>query len=183
LGLRYSSLKVKPLNIQFQLLQLLDKGGAPSAQGIAMASSTSLPLLLGSATLLTVLGFIAGKSTEAKSSTKGSLVDTQQRHGAQLHARRPGASSTAFAALAGEGFFDKLTARAKAIDSLLCVGLDPHLAQLEQKTARGAFEFCKNLIDATTDVALAYKPNAAFFEAFGAEGMAALKDVVQVDTT
>jgi hypothetical protein len=146
-----------------------------------MASSTSLPLLLGSATLLTMLGFIAGKSTEAKSGAKGSIVDTQQRHGAQLHARRAGASNTAFAALAGEGFFDKLTARAKAIDSLLCVGLDPHAAQLEQKTARGAFEFCKKLIDATTDVALAYKPNAAFFEAFGAEGIAALKDVVQVD--
>jgi hypothetical protein len=55
-------------------------------------------------------------------------------------------------------FFAKLEARVKAINSLLCVGLDPHEKELfplgtegvteEQKSA-AAYKFCKKLIDAT----------------------------------
>ena len=41
-----------------------------------------------------------------------------------------------------------------------------------------AREECFRLIDATAEYACAFKPNAAFFEAFGAEGVAALKDVI-----
>ena len=44
--------------------------------------------------------------------------------------------------------------------------------------AASAREECFRLIEATAEFALAFKPNAAFFEAFGAEGMAALKDVI-----
>ena len=43
---------------------------------------------------------------------------------------------------------------------------------------RAALEFCLALIEATADVAAAYKPNAAFFEALGPEGIAALQDVI-----
>jgi len=75
-------------------------------------------------------------------------------------------------------FFEQLDARARQIDSLLCVGLDPHPADLSEPTAAAAREFCLRLIAATHTVALAYKPNAAFFEAFGAEGYAALRDVI-----
>ncbi len=70
-------------------------------------------------------------------------------------------------------FFQRLEQRAREIDSLLCVGLDPRA-----KDAAATREECFRLIDATAEFALAFKPNAAFFEAFGAEGMAALKGVI-----
>ena len=76
------------------------------------------------------------------------------------------------------GFFSRLEARARAIDSLLCVGLDPHPADLPAPTAAAARDFCLRLIEATADVAAAFKPNAAFFEALGPEGLAALRDVI-----
>lgn len=74
-----------------------------------------------------------------------------------------------FLSLPGHGFFDKLSVRAESIDSLLCVGLDPHTAELGEGNcnAAGCKAFCLRLIEATQDVAVAYKPNAAFFEAFG----------------
>lgn len=68
----------------------------------------------------------------------------------------------------GNGFFDELAARAKKIDSLLCVGLDPHEGELgEDVSAAGAKDFCLRLVKATSSSALAYKPNSAFFERFG----------------
>jgi orotidine 5'-phosphate decarboxylase subfamily 2 len=70
-------------------------------------------------------------------------------------------------------FFERLEQRAREIDSLLCVGLDPRA-----QDAASARDECFRLIAATTEFALAYKPNAAFFEAFGAEGAAALKAVI-----
>ncbi|QRN82597.1 orotidine-5'-phosphate decarboxylase [Chloroflexota bacterium] len=76
-------------------------------------------------------------------------------------------------------FFEKLDQRAKAIDSLLCVGLDPHPEDLPEPTGAAALEFCVRLIEATKDVALAYKPNAAFFEALGPEGWEALQAVIR----
>ena len=75
-------------------------------------------------------------------------------------------------------FFSRLETRARTINSLLCVGLDPHPADLTAPTAAAARDFCLRLIAATADVAAAFKPNAAFFEQFGAEGMAALRDVI-----
>lgn len=49
------------------------------------------------------------------------------------------------------------------------VGLDPHAAELGDgnNNAAGAKAFCLRIIEATSTVAVAYKPNAAFFEAFG----------------
>ena len=75
-------------------------------------------------------------------------------------------------------FFSRLESRAREIDSLLCIGLDPHPGDLPVPSAVAARDFCLRLITATTDLAAAYKPNAAFFEAFGAEGVAALRDVI-----
>ena len=74
-------------------------------------------------------------------------------------------------------FSAQLQARVDAVNSLLCVGLDPHTKELPEPTAAAAVQFCKSLIDATKDLAAAYKPNAAFFERFGAEGVAALHEV------
>jgi uridine monophosphate synthetase len=71
-----------------------------------------------------------------------------------------------------------LDARARATGSLLCVGLDPHAGDLPQPTAAAAVAACERLIAATAAYALAFKPNAAFFEVFGADGARALRDVV-----
>lgn len=78
------------------------------------------------------------------------------------------------------GFFEKLAARAAAVDSLLCVGLDPHASELQEDSPEGAFNFCRKMIEETKHVAAAYKPNAAFFEAYGAGGAAALEKVLQL---
>lgn len=78
-----------------------------------------------------------------------------------------------------QSFFAQLRARVDAIDSLLCVGLDPHVTELPEPTAAAAKAFCLRLIEQTHAVAAAYKPNAAFFEAFGADGVAALHDVIK----
>ncbi|MCU0500460.1 MAG: orotidine-5'-phosphate decarboxylase, partial [Anaerolineae bacterium] len=76
------------------------------------------------------------------------------------------------------GFFSRLETRARQSDSLLCVGLDPHTADLSAPTAAAARDFCLRLIEATADHAAAYKPNAAFFEALGPDGWAVLLEVI-----
>ncbi|PWB53258.1 MAG: orotate phosphoribosyltransferase [Anaerolineales bacterium] len=76
------------------------------------------------------------------------------------------------------GFFSKLEQRCKRANSLLCVGLDPHPTDLATPTVDGLRDFCLRLIEATTHVAAAYKPNSAFFEAFGPEGMAVLQEII-----
>lgn len=75
-------------------------------------------------------------------------------------------------------FFSRLESRIREIDSLLCVGLDPHPDDLPEMTGSGLKTFCLDLIAATVDLAAAYKPNAAFFEVFGPEGAAALREVI-----
>lgn len=75
-------------------------------------------------------------------------------------------------------FSQALDARARALDSLLCVGLDPHASELPEPTAEAARSFCSRLIRATAPLALAYKPNSAFFEAMGPAGMEALRQVI-----
>ena len=75
-------------------------------------------------------------------------------------------------------FFEMLENRAREINSLLCVGLDAHPADLPENTPEAAKAFCLRLIEATSDLALAYKPNAAFFEALGPQGWQALREVI-----
>ncbi len=76
-------------------------------------------------------------------------------------------------------FFSRLEQRVRSVDSLLCVGLDAHGYLLEENTPEGARNFCLRLIEATHSIAAAYKPNTAFFEAFGAEGWSALREVIE----
>ena len=75
-------------------------------------------------------------------------------------------------------FFDALDARAQAVNSLLCVGLDPHANRPEGANHEAAKAFCLNVIEQTSDSVLAYKPNIAFFEAFGPEGIVALHEIM-----
>ena len=77
-----------------------------------------------------------------------------------------------------ETFFTFLERRVEDCSSLLCVGLDPHASELKEPGAEAARDFCIRIIRATAPYAAAFKPNAAFFEAFGAEGWAALKQVI-----
>lgn len=77
-----------------------------------------------------------------------------------------------------KSFFAALETRARAVDSLLCVGLDPYPELLRTPTAEAAKDFCLQIISKTHDLACAYKPNAAFFEAYGAEGWSSLKAVI-----
>ena len=78
-----------------------------------------------------------------------------------------------------ESFFTFLEKRVDDASSLLCVGLDPHISDLESPTAASALKFCLNLIKQTARYASAFKPNAAFFEIFGADGWTVLKQIVE----
>jgi uridine monophosphate synthetase len=78
-----------------------------------------------------------------------------------------------------ETFFSFLERRVDDCSSLLCVGLDPHIPDLKEPTAASALDFCLTLIKQTAPYAAAFKPNAAFFEVFGAAGWTALKQVIE----
>jgi uridine monophosphate synthetase len=75
-------------------------------------------------------------------------------------------------------FFSTLEDRVRQVDSLLCIGLDPHPADLPTQDLEAVRRFCLRMIEATADLAAAFKPNAAFFEAFGAPGVALLQEVI-----
>lgn len=77
-----------------------------------------------------------------------------------------------------ESFFSFLEKRVDDCSSLLCIGLDPHIPDLKEPTAASALDFCLNLVKQTSRYAAAFKPNAAFFEVFGADGWTALKQVI-----
>jgi orotidine-5'-phosphate decarboxylase len=73
-------------------------------------------------------------------------------------------------------FHEKLNHSVSKRNSLVCVGLDP-IAEKLPLTIGGSFlEFNKRIVDATHDVVSAYKPNPAFYEAYGAPGVQILKD-------
>ena len=73
-------------------------------------------------------------------------------------------------------FIEKLIAASRKNKSLLCIGLDPDPKLMPDKV--GIFEFSKAIIDATSDLVCAYKPNLAFYEALGNDGFDALKHTV-----
>ncbi|GHT79218.1 orotidine 5'-phosphate decarboxylase [Bacteroidia bacterium] len=62
--------------------------------------------------------------------------------------------------------------------SFLCVGLDSEFAKIPdflKREQHPVFEFNKRIIDATAPYAVAYKPNIAFYEAFGVAGWVNLR--------
>lgn len=70
-------------------------------------------------------------------------------------------------------FLEKLANAGKKNRSLLCVGLDPDPELMPPGT--GVFQFNRGIIDATADLVCAYKPNIAFYESMGSEGLDILK--------
>jgi orotidine-5'-phosphate decarboxylase len=74
------------------------------------------------------------------------------------------------------GFLEKLLKAARTNESLLCVGLDPDPELMP--AGMGVLEFNRAIVDATSDLVCAYKPNLAFYEALGTEGLRALEKTV-----
>ena len=67
-------------------------------------------------------------------------------------------------------------------NSFLCVGLDVDLNKIPQhllETEDPIFEFNKAIIDATHDLAVSYKPNTAFYEAYGIKGWLSLEKTIR----
>lgn len=65
--------------------------------------------------------------------------------------------------------------------SCLCVGLDVDPARMPRHLAGepdGLYRFNREIIDATHDLAVAYKPNLAFYEAHGSDGLVQLERTV-----
>jgi orotidine-5'-phosphate decarboxylase len=76
-------------------------------------------------------------------------------------------------------FRSKLAAAWQRHDSLLCVGLDPDVKRFPahlQGRADAVLEFCKGIVDATADLACAFKPQIAYFAALRAEDQ--LQDLI-----
>ena len=71
--------------------------------------------------------------------------------------------------------YTTLSQRIETAGHGLCVGLDPDPSKLPARTDLASF--CIGIIDATAHVAIAYKPNFAFFEALGRPGWDALDAV------
>jgi len=66
--------------------------------------------------------------------------------------------------------------------SFLCVGLDSEIDKIPaflSKEKDPIFEFNKRIIDSTHDYAIAYKPNVAFYECYGAKGWISLESTVR----
>ncbi len=69
-------------------------------------------------------------------------------------------------------FLDQLRAAERQNGSLLCVGLDPEPAKFPaglRGDAGKIYDFCARIVDATADLAIAFKPQIAYFSAHRAE--------------
>jgi orotidine-5'-phosphate decarboxylase len=74
-------------------------------------------------------------------------------------------------------FAERLARAQQSSGSLVCVGLDPDLAKLPKDLGAGdpasgaapVYAFNRRIVDATADIAAAYKPQVAFYSALGAE--------------
>ena len=75
----------------------------------------------------------------------------------------------------------QLVEQIHAKKSFLCIGLDVDLNKIPQhllQTEDPIFEFNKAIIDATHDLCVSYKPNTAFYEAYGIKGWQSLAKTI-----
>lgn len=78
------------------------------------------------------------------------------------------------------GYLASLGARTAATGTVLCVGIDPdpgHLPAGFPATLAGIERFAMLIVESAVPQAAAVKPNLAFFEAFGSDGLAALERI------
>ena len=77
--------------------------------------------------------------------------------------------------------YDQICDEIKNKRSYLCIGLDSDLDKIPKhllKYKDPIFEFNKLVIDATKDIVIAYKPNLAFYEVLGSEGIKTLQKTI-----
>src|SRR5690554_499094 len=75
----------------------------------------------------------------------------------------------------------QLVAQIRKKKSFLCIGLDVDLNKIPQHLLSEEdpiFAFNKAIIDATSDLCVAYKPNTAFYEAYGVKGWQSLEKTI-----
>lgn len=78
--------------------------------------------------------------------------------------------------------FSELTVEIVKKQSFLCIGLDSDIEKIPKhllKEDDPVFEFNKQIIDATHDLCIAYKPNIAFYESRASEGWKSLERTVK----
>ncbi|MDI1354575.1 MAG: orotidine-5'-phosphate decarboxylase [bacterium] len=77
---------------------------------------------------------------------------------------------------------DELIKQIYSKKTFLCVGLDPDTEKIPKHLMEEEFpiyEFNKSIIDATAEQCVAYKPNSAFYEAYGLNGLTALEKTIR----
>ena len=70
-------------------------------------------------------------------------------------------------------FLDMLATAERDNSSMLCVGLDPEPTRFPGRykgDANKIYDFCAQIVDATADLVIAFKPQIAYFAAHRAEG-------------
>ncbi len=75
-------------------------------------------------------------------------------------------------------FIEKITSAQLKSNSKLCIGLDTAFASVPEflkSETNPVLTFNKAIIDATKDIVCAYKPNVAYYEAYGVKGFQALE--------
>ena len=77
-----------------------------------------------------------------------------------------------------ETFLSLLEKRVLDSSSLICIGLEPHIHDLPNSSAATALDFCLQLVRQTAPYTAAFMLNPAYFEIFGIEYWAILKQVV-----
>lgn len=79
-------------------------------------------------------------------------------------------------------FLQKLEKIARKNNSLVCVGLDPQLEKLPKGyllKKDPIYEFNRDIINKTAHFVCSYKPNIAFYEAYGLNGLSQLKQTIE----
>lgn len=78
-------------------------------------------------------------------------------------------------------FYEKLIAAAQKRESLLCVGLDPRIEiGAEDSVFDSIVAETRRIIEATSGLAACYKPNSAFYEQHGDQGVRALAETIRL---
>jgi len=80
----------------------------------------------------------------------------------------------------GSAYLERLADRSRAAGTVLCLGIDPDIANLPPGFSRdlaGLERFARLLVEVAGPYAAAVKPNLAFFEAWGSPGIAALERI------
>jgi uridine monophosphate synthetase len=76
-------------------------------------------------------------------------------------------------------FFRRLEDRVGDKDTLLCVGLDPQNKRKNNNIFQELVDWAGKIVEQTRVYAACYKPNIAFYEAYGPEGLRALEHIVR----